>query len=320
MRDYISPQDLARVKKLSALDFYKNYAPDELVRVGRNDSYCLRSHDSIKLSNGLWCWWSNGQIGGRSALDLLIKVEGYDFLDAANYLKNLIDTMPPVISVPRKKKQNFCLPYRNDSDALVRLYLIADRHLDPELVDYLLKTKIIYEEAYTHNAVFLGFDETGLPAYAFKRGVGSDFKQEAPGSNKAYSFQLANAESEDLHIFESAIDLLSWISILKMDNKDYRNAGYLSMGGVTDQNSIPLALVLYLERYPQVRNIYIHFDSDGAGFKATTRLSRLLQEKYTVTDKSNWLFKDVNEALIEKEKKKNEQISRSTYGDTSEND
>ncbi len=35
---------------------------------------------SLKISNGKWIWWSRG-IGGRSALDYLIKVKGYSFLE-----------------------------------------------------------------------------------------------------------------------------------------------------------------------------------------------------------------------------------------------
>lgn len=40
--------------------------------------YCTREHDSLKISNGKWYWWSRG-IGGVSALDYLIKVKEYSF-------------------------------------------------------------------------------------------------------------------------------------------------------------------------------------------------------------------------------------------------
>jgi len=54
--------------------------PQELVPL-KHGEYCLRSHDSLKISNGKWHWFSRG-IGGRSALDYLIKVEGIPFMDA----------------------------------------------------------------------------------------------------------------------------------------------------------------------------------------------------------------------------------------------
>jgi len=45
--------------------------------------YTLRSHDSLKISNGKWYQWSTG-IGGISALDYLIKVQGMDFVSAVS--------------------------------------------------------------------------------------------------------------------------------------------------------------------------------------------------------------------------------------------
>ena len=41
--------------------------PNELVRFSGN-TYTTRTHDSLKISNGKWMWWSRG-IGGNSALD-----------------------------------------------------------------------------------------------------------------------------------------------------------------------------------------------------------------------------------------------------------
>lgn len=38
-------------------------------------------HDSLKISNGKWMWWSRG-FGGASALDYLIKVRGDPFTKA----------------------------------------------------------------------------------------------------------------------------------------------------------------------------------------------------------------------------------------------
>lgn len=45
----------------------------------------LKSHDSLKLSNGKWMWHSRG-IGGKTALDFLIKVRGFSFIEAVQIL------------------------------------------------------------------------------------------------------------------------------------------------------------------------------------------------------------------------------------------
>ncbi len=53
--------------------------PHELIRMGPN-SYKMRSHDSLKLSNGKWMWVVKAWAG--LALDYLILVEGIPFLSA----------------------------------------------------------------------------------------------------------------------------------------------------------------------------------------------------------------------------------------------
>lgn len=42
--------------------------PDELVPFSK-DTFVTKEHDSLKISNGFWYWFSKG-IGGKSALDI----------------------------------------------------------------------------------------------------------------------------------------------------------------------------------------------------------------------------------------------------------
>ena len=44
--------------------------------------------------NGKWCWFSRG-IGGYSALDYLIKVNGYSFMDAMETITGRAAIKPP---------------------------------------------------------------------------------------------------------------------------------------------------------------------------------------------------------------------------------
>ena len=65
---------------MDLLTYLKNYEPSELVHFG-GSTYCTRTHDSLKISNGKWCWFSRG-IGGKTALDYLIKVREIPFTEA----------------------------------------------------------------------------------------------------------------------------------------------------------------------------------------------------------------------------------------------
>lgn len=71
---YVDPQTVEKAREMDLLTYLQNYEPNELVRLS-DGTYCTRTHDSLKISNGKWMWWSRG-FGGYSALDYLIKVKG----------------------------------------------------------------------------------------------------------------------------------------------------------------------------------------------------------------------------------------------------
>ena len=77
---YVDPQTVEKAREMDLLTYLQNYEPNELVRLS-DRTYCTRTHDSLKISNGKWMWWSRG-FGGYSALDYLIKVKGLGFVQA----------------------------------------------------------------------------------------------------------------------------------------------------------------------------------------------------------------------------------------------
>ena len=56
--------------------------PSELVKKGAN-TYSLKSHDSVIISNGLWHRFSTNE-AGKSAVDYLIKVEKMTLQEAVS--------------------------------------------------------------------------------------------------------------------------------------------------------------------------------------------------------------------------------------------
>ena len=98
----------------------QRYEPGELVHDG-GDNYHTRSHDSLKISNGLWCWWSHG-IGGRTALDYLTEVRGMDFTEAVGLiLRNGPVSFPEQSRSPpaRAALKGLVLPEQNDNNRRV---------------------------------------------------------------------------------------------------------------------------------------------------------------------------------------------------------
>ena len=77
---YVTPEEIQTARHVDLLTYLRLREPGELVRVSGN-TYTTKEHDSLKISNGKWYWFSKG-VGGVSALDYLIKVRGYTFLRA----------------------------------------------------------------------------------------------------------------------------------------------------------------------------------------------------------------------------------------------
>ena len=301
---FIRKDVLEKVRTLSAFDYLRNYAPDLLVKNGRTDYY-HRDHDSLHFSNGKWYWWSQGK-GGTSALDYLIIVEGYEFKDACNYLSDLMNVSEPVTTYYQPKPiKPFELPVKDKSNDLVIRYLCKIRKIDKDIVDDFISKGMIYQSANFKNAVFVGYDKD-KPAYAFKRSIFKNFKLDHAGSNKAFSFNYTNKNSNELHVFEAAIDLLSYMTLLKMDEIDYTEFNYLSLAGASDriaskaEADIPIALKAYLERNPNIKTIIFHLDNDEVGIGATSKIISILNSKYQCIDEHPTTYKYVNEELIHK--------------------
>ena len=270
----IDPDVLERVRQIDLLSYLREFEPSNLVKVkGTSNVYCTAEHDSLKISNGKWYWWSRG-FGGYSALDYLIKVKEYDFVEAVEILTGqaLADWKPPPPAEKKDEPKVLLLPPKFKNCDRVLQYLFG-RGIDYQLIQECVADDTIYESADYHNAVFIGKDESGTPKYAALRStLGSTFKQDASGSDKRYSFRLLAREPTDtVHLFEAAIDLLSYATYLKCEGKDYKSESLLSLSGVYQpkkemkDSKIPIALTTFLSANPQIKTIVLHLDNDKVG-------------------------------------------------------
>ena len=156
----ISPDTIERVRQIDLLTYMQTYEADNLVRMGAK-TYRTREHDSLKISNGKWFWWSRG-FGGVSALDYLIKVREMKFTDAVQLLAGSgieYEIHSKQNELPQKKRLE--LPARNRNCSRVICYL-KSRGLHEALIHECIRTGLIYESAKYHNAVFVGKDEKGI--------------------------------------------------------------------------------------------------------------------------------------------------------------
>ena len=292
MGKYIPPPILDELKKVDLVTYFRTIMPYELVKASANE-YTTKTHDSLRMSNGLWNWCSRG-FGGRNAIDYLMKTEQLEFNDAANLLlKQLQNKVPTIEQQPTKpKEKHIIIPEKNTASDNVISYL-KSRGIDEEIIKECIEKHLIYEEKHYHNAVFVGYDEFGNIKYAGCRSTNETiFKQDATGSDKSYSFRLeSNTKTDTIYIFEGAIDALSYATFLKLYGMDYKAKTLISLAGIyqpasdISKSKIPLAIQRYLDKHPETKNIFLCFDNDKAGRKASKALQIVLADKYTVVIK-----------------------------------
>ena len=302
---YIAPEVITEAKRMDLLTYLREYEPGELVKFSSN-TYTTRTHDSLKISNGKWMWWSRG-IGGKSALDYLIKVRGMDFVEAVQTIMgNGSVSFPTCENIKIYEEQPLLLPEKSSTTDVVFDYLFG-RGIDYEIINHCLEQELIIESLPYHNAVFIGYDENKEPKYAAYRATNqSRIMGDCTGSKKQYSFRLTAENTGEVHLFECAIDLLSYATLMKLEGKDWRQFNLVSLAGVyspkqkIEDSKVPVTLGRLLEKDKTIRRIVLHLDNDIAGRKATKALQTILSDKYEVVDDPPQYGKDVNDFLCKR--------------------
>lgn len=302
---YIAPEVITEAKRMDLLTYLREFEPGELVKFSRN-TYTTKTHDSLKISNGKWMWWSRG-IGGKSALDYLIKVRGMDFVEAVRTIMgNGSVSYPTYENSNSYEQQPLLLPERSSTSNVVVEYLFG-RGIDYEIINECLDKELIIESLPYHNVVFIGYDENKEPKYAAYRATNqSRIMGDCTGSKKQYSFRLTAENTGEVHLFECAIDLLSYATLLKLDGKDWRQFNLVSLAGVyspkqkIEDSKVPVTLSRLLEKDKTIRRIVLHLDNDVAGRKAAKALQTILPKEYEVVDEPPAYGKDVNDFLCKR--------------------
>ena len=326
MANFVTPEQVKKAKSVDLLEYIQRTEPGNLQKVnGSKTEYRLKSNDSLKISNGKFHWFSRN-VGGANVVDYLMKVHGLKFTDAVQAVAGHLPTReasgqkraesnlysggeqvkPP--HIPPNAENNFFsggeqvktihLPPKAESNQKMIEYL-KNRGIDPNLIQYCIDQNLIYQSR-QNTCVFVGFDYSSKNAkYAGERGISNDVKKDVSGSDKRYAFRINVQAPHKLYVFESAIDLLSYITLEERENREI-DGQCLALGGVMSS-----ALHMYLERNPGIKEIVLCFDNDTTGEKATERINNELKAKYGEKYKELRVFatkpvgaKDFNELLI----------------------
>ena len=303
MSKYIPKDVIEKARKIDLLTYFKRYNPSELVKVCEG-TYKGKTHDSLIISNGLWYRFSTND-GGKSAIDYLIKVEGLTLQEAVKRIlkEEIFDNNYAPIKV-KKENKKIVIPKKSDTNKDIIEYLI-NRGIDEEIINYCIEKEIIYQEEKTKNVVFIGYNNEHKIRYAGCRSTNEKrILRDAKGSSKEFSFRiLSDIKNDSIHIFESAIDLLSYATLLKIKGYNWRIQNLIALAGVyqpskkIENSKVPIAVENYLINNPNIEHIVIHFDNDIAGRNATKALIIALNKRYNIYDIPAPYGKDINDYL-----------------------
>ena len=237
----VTREQIDAAKKIRAIDFLRKYRSYELVPSQCRGEFELRSHDSFKINGESSVWhWKSRDIGGKSALDYLIHVEGVGFLDAVQMLMDEVLVVEQPLLANKPEQREFLLPGAAPDNRRVYAYLLS-RGIDRDVIDDCVRAGILYESAVYHNAVFLGTDGSGTPRYTFLRGTYTKttrhFRAEVAGSGRPSYVKRRTMEKDTLKAYVIT-DLTAELAVENMDS-EYGEDDYAELDGrdLTDYES-----------------------------------------------------------------------------------
>lgn len=240
-------------------------------------------------------WYHQYEQKGGDAVDFVRRFYNKDYAEAVEMLLNNCDGQIVNLQTTEREQKPFILPPRNDRMSRVFSYLLLTRGIDKDVLFEFVRKKMIYESAYYHNAVFVGYDSSGKPRHAHKRGTvtSNPYKGNVAGSQPEYSFHF-NGTSDKIFLFEAPIDMLSYIS---MHKKNWKEHSYAASCSVSDR-----VLFQCLKDNPNIKNVFLCFDNDEAGQTANKRIADKLNSMNIKSEILIPIHKDWNEDILNSER------------------
>ena len=144
-------EQLEAVRSVTAMEYLQKHQPSRLKRSTARNEWELTDHDSFKINGITSKWhWKSRDIGGISALNFLIRVDGMEFREAVEMLLQENPSLACLPSQPEERqKKPFVLPEPFRNCSRVQRYLNS-RGISSEVIRYCRKLGILYESTPYH--------------------------------------------------------------------------------------------------------------------------------------------------------------------------
>lgn len=289
---YKKNKEYQNIENLRNINCYKilSYLGYNGTSEGSYKRYKFDDHNLIINQNNKF-YDNQNNIGGYGAIDLLIKIFKYNYNKSIQFLETIKDNKKENKIFINLEKTNNNKGKNKDKHIYkdiplfdkknidnVRNYLVNKRKIDKNIINNLINNNLIYSDKYS-NCIFL--DEKR--SYAYIRGTGDIKFIITNGKPNFFKYRFGN--NEDIYLFESIIDALSFRTLYNKDGI------YI----ITNGNTL-IKKIHELEEIKNSSQIYCCFDNDPKGVYFDLTIKNIFKNKKINILKS--INKDFNEDLM----------------------
>ena len=204
----------------------------------------IEGHDSLRIQGNKW--FRNSQGIGGNAIDFLVSYYGLSPIEAIKKLS--LDAGCPVNKKNGVKEKKTTLPVapgRFDLNVIAKAcdqrrviaYLVKSRGISADIVLAEIQKGLLFQELLTGNAIFAMLNESDVIVGAEVIGTlnfeNARFKGLKAGSERGYGYTVGQRQNPRYILyFESAVDLLSFIVIMRNRAKPMSACLLVSMAGL----------------------------------------------------------------------------------------
>ncbi|MDR2833090.1 MAG: DUF3991 and toprim domain-containing protein [Streptococcaceae bacterium] len=260
-------EEINQATQVSILEVAENLG-FHLVKTGKCYSWGDKNQYRFYPTTNSYHNFSDSLRGGGNVINFVRNETKKSFQDTVHFLLEGTFTQTQIREVPKEEFDYYFTD--NPNFQIAKDYLVGQRKLDEQLIDFLYERKYIRMDKY--NQVIFPWCKSGVIVGATIQGTKYDierfgtrgrFKGIARNSESHFGFNVSIGNPDKLYIFESPIDLLSYWSL----NKEIRNASFVSLDGVKPESLMNFLRYFATDKRTIFNELYICTDNDRAGIQ-----------------------------------------------------
>ena len=152
-----------------------NHADLAAFLMSRGEKLSRRGNQYLWEKNQVWIhgheWYSHYESKCGHAVSFVMRYFGFSFQNAVEELidGSAVISFQPVGPDKVKESKSLILSPRSETTNRLLSYLIGERFIARDVVEYFIKARTLYEDAKYHNCIFVGLDEDGVPRHCHIR-------------------------------------------------------------------------------------------------------------------------------------------------------